>query len=400
MGNNRLINRHEEIQHFQTFVSGVTRYRLLVFTGMPGLGKSFLLQHLAQMAAASHWTIPLDFFKTGFSLSFESVFEDLDHALKHSGLAADDWQAYTAEVRKIEQNFEDQRIIVNNTIAANNHSNISNVSQEVKVDVAEALIHLQSKAAIQKIKAWLDAARITGRRPIIFIDHWESLNEFARQELRHWVVEYFLLTAVSRLPELRVVIASQTPLREPALVQIANHLPLKPFGPDESQALLSAWGIEEPAIGTFLFDWTEGNPFLLCMAARLHIDHPDFDLETLDQGLSAQASVDWILGQFRRRMADERSQRSLEQAVVLEWFNRSLLSHVCQLDGADIGDWYTHFTSYPFIQDARRPGYKQFVRQVREINILNLWNQDQNVFQNLHSRARDWYTTRVETVTK
>lgn len=386
-----LINREASIAKFRAFLSPESPEWLLCFHGLNGLGKTTLLKHLhtLELQTAPVW---IDFDLKSYRDYHDTVLEALETALRSRDLPPEPWAVYERERDKIAERAARDRIVASQTNLAIAGSTISNVSQSMIVNMEEGLARIELEAARAHARIWLDLAQHLDGVFVILIDHWDSLVQRGSPDFRAWMTQDVLLAAHQRLPNLRVVVASDQPLREPGLDEGVANVELPPLSREHAEQLMLAGGLGDPQIQAAIFERTGGNPLLLNLVITLWQEDPSLDLTALVQGLSVRAASEWLLGRISERLADPRSRAVLERGVILVNWTRDVLAAVCERDDLDFS-WYRAFTAYPFVQEAvGQPGLKTFIRTVREIQIGQLWRDNRPMFRGTHANAYRWYT--------
>ena len=385
-----LINREASIAKFQALLSPESPEWLLCFHGLNGLGKTTLLKHLhTRPEIAPAW---IDFDLKSYRDYHNTVLEALERALRSHRLPPEAWAVYERECDAIAEWAAHDRIVASQTNLATAGSTISNVSQSMIVNMEEGLARIELEAARARTRAWLDLAEHLEGAFVILIDHWDALVQRGSPDFRAWMAQDVLLAAHQRSPTLRVVVASEQPLRETGLDEGVANVELPPLSRKHAGQLMREGGVNDPAIQAAIWERTGGNPLLLNLAITLWRQEPDLDPGGLVQGLSVRAASEWLLGRISERLADPRSRAVLERGVILVTWTRDLLEAVCERDDLD-SSWYRLFTAYPFVQDAPgQPGLKIFIRTVREIQIAQLWRNHRPLFHTTHANAFRWYT--------
>lgn len=386
-----LINREASVARFKAFLSPESPEWLLCFHGLNGLGKTTLLKHLPtlELPTTPVW---IDFDLKSYRDYHDTVLETLETALRSRGLPSDSWTVYERERDKIAKWAGRDRIVASQTNLAVAGSTISNVSQSMIVNMEEGLARIELEAARAYTRAWLGLAQYLEEPLVILIDHWDSLVQRGSTDFRAWMAQDVLLAAHQRLPGLKVVVASDRPLREPGLDEGLVNMELPPLSREHAGQLMLEGELETPQVQAAIFERTGGNPLLLNLAITLWQEDPDLDLTDLVQGLSVRAASEWLLGRIGERLADPRSRAVLERGVILIIWTRDVLEAVCERHDLDLS-WYRDFTAYPFVQDApSQPGLKTFIRSVREIQIGQLWHNHRRLFHKTHANALQWYT--------
>ena len=386
----RLINREAAIARFEAFLSPESPEWLLCFHGLNGLGKTTLLKHLRTLVPQSA-PVWLDFDLKSYRDYHDTVLEALETALRSHDLPPEPWTVYERERDRIAEWAARDRIVASQTNLAVAGSTISNVSQSMVVNVEAGLARIELEAARAHARAWLDLAQHLDELLVLLIDHWDSLVQRGSPDFCAWMAQDVLLAVHQRLPNLRVVVASDQPLREPGFDEGVANVELPPLSREHAAQLMRAGGLEDPQIQAAIFERTGGNPLLLNLAITLWQEEPSIDLTGLVQGLSVRAASEWLLGRISERLTDPRSRAVLERGVILVNWTRDVLAAVCERDDLDFS-WYRAFTAYPFVQDTPgQPGLKTFIRTVREIQISQLWRDSRAMFRGTHGNAYQWY---------
>ncbi len=390
-----IINREVAIAKFETFLaSGISEW-LLVFYGLNGLGKTTLLKHLHQHLQPEWAAVWLDFDLKSLRDYPKPILKRLEDALRSHNLSPEAWVAYEREKDKIAAWADRDRLVISQEIVATGGAAISNPTQTMIVHMEEGLARIELEAARAQTQAWLKLAEHLDVPLVIFIDHWDSLIQRGTTDFRAWLAQDLLLVAHQKLPGLRIVVAGDQPLQEPGLDDGTINIELSPLSLKYARQLMQTGGLATANLQEAIFNRTGGNPLLLNLAVTLWQETPSPDLTGLVQGLSVRAASEWLLGRISERLVDPRSQLVLERGVVLVSWTRDVLAAVCEDDELDLS-WYKDFIAYPFIQDVPgQPGFKTFIRTVREIQISQLWYNHRQLFYKTHANALKWYTSQI-----
>jgi hypothetical protein len=387
------IDRQKYLQIFQSLLQPASENWLLILHGLSGVGKSTLLQELSahHLPRAGH--TPINFDETIFCLQPFELIRTLETGLGDCDLPEQAWEKYRTQSRKIDRWIHNQQIKVTQIVQASSGGQISNVNQHAALNVDRQAWERQIvvSAARDQMQALLELCQGYEGSFVIFLDHWDSLVKTAAPDYKEWVVQGVLRKLQKQLGSLRAVIAADRPLEEAALDRGVIQIELQPFAAQDAALLMSTIGLNDPKIQAAVFEWTAGNPLLIQLAVELWKLEPMLDLEDLAEGWSVKAASEWLLQRIIERLPDDRSRKVLERGVILRKWTLNDLAHVFSPEDLDL-HWYNEFTTYPFVEHLTRPpGYKAFVRTVREIQIAQLWQNKTDDYHETHSYAYRWY---------
>lgn len=388
------IDRQEYLQIFHSLLAPESESWLLALHGLNGVGKSTLLQELADshLDRAGHaW---IDFDETLYCWQpFELIYA-LEAGLKECDLSESGWKQYRVQGRKIQRWVHNQQIRLTQKVEASSGGQISHVTQQATLNVDRLAWErqIESHAARDQMQALLELCQGYKGTFVIFLDHWDSMLHTTTSEYKDWVVQGVLRRLQKELSGLRAVIAADRPLEDAALDKGVAQLELQPLAPQDAVSLMVTGGLQETQIQSAIFEWTGGNPLLIKLAVELWKLEPTLNLQDLAEGWSVKAASEWLLQRIIERLPDKRSRKVLERGVILRKWTLNDLAHVFSQENLDL-QWYNRFTNYPFVEHLTNPpGYKAFVRTVREIQIAQLWQNKIEAYLGTHSQAYSWYT--------
>jgi hypothetical protein len=392
------VNRQEYLQLFQSMLLPTSEEWLLVLHGLSGTGKSTLLQELACSHVPASTYSQINFDETIFCSQPFEVIHSLEEGLMNCGLPSQEWEKYRTRSRKINRWIHNQQIRltyqVHQKVEASGGSQISDISQQSTLNLDRQAWERQVEvsAARDQVQALIELCQKLNMPFVIFLDHWDSLVKIATNDYIDWIIQGLLLKLHKALGSLRIVIAGDKPLDETTLAKGVVQIELAPFTAPDAASFMQILSLQDQNIQSAIYEWTGGNPLLIQLAVELWKLEPHITLEDLAEGWNVKAASQWLLQRILTRLPDDRSRKVLERGVILRKWTLNDLANVFSQENLDL-QWYNDFIKYPFVEHlSRPPGYKSFIRSVREIQISQLWQNKMKDYLGTHSNAYHWYT--------
>lgn len=410
-----LFGREKEIQIFEdTLRAPDTPYWLLNFYGVKGIGKTALLAYLHESLPPTMGYLYDLMHVEGHVGAF---LEELEKELQDFDLPAEEWEKYRAKATEIKRDRDatkDQMRIemshVNVTLTQNSSDGATiydspqtaNILDNAKFD--ERIQKNEGEYWHKMMLAFLDIAEHLNNRPyILFLDHWEYLEEvMASNGWKNWVLRGLLIGTQQRREKgfagFRVVIASESRIDDSMLssgtvAKTAVFHELQPYS--EEQALRFLGGkYRNPLVRQKIYEKVRGIPGMLDKilqyvpkdATPTEADRAlkDFEREELRKYLKS----------IEHRYP-ETVKKLFRYGTVLKSWDRRLLSAACNLPDLN-ENIFDSLIATPYVAPVSGTSYYQFDTEFRVFALENLWNQYREDFFDTHARAERWYSGQQE----
>jgi len=372
---------------------------ILAYTGLSGNGKSTLLEWLeANRCRRDRQLYAL--FGLEAALSVNSALHALLEApAVQAALPRATWETYCARRRAA---LERQNA---RTVALNLHQTMSGSpdgQQTMTVGLAEALRAIERQTAEELEDAWLEglSALPAAGRPVFLLDNYDAFQERnGLEELqRFWQL---LARARHCCSGLRVILASREPVRhvnairplETGLTDAALELLM----PEDSDRLLRALGVSDPAFRQAVYArLAGGHPLLTRIAAEAwHATPGGLPAAQVPQLHGHEAAAEWLQGRIIDRLA-EPLKSAVRWAVLLPRFNAESLTAILDLPRPLTADEFRALTGYAFIR--RVPDGWAGHDLVRRVQAVYLQRERPGALRDFHTRARDYFLARDESL--
>ncbi len=272
-----------------------------------------------------------------------------------------------------------------------------------KTSLLQEFIHLSGQAEIPSL--YLDARNIEPT-PESFERAWQEVqssqpNPPLRQvllldtyelmaPLDDWLRDEFL----PRLPEQTlVVLAGRHPpsmvwRTDPGWQDLVRILPLRNLNPDESRTYLSHRAIPQTQHQAVL-DFTHGYPLALSLIVDVFAQTSQ-DIEFQPEAVSDVVKV--LLERLIQEVPSPTHRMALEACALIRLTTETLLAGM--LDMPDVHELFEWLRGLSFIEFGTRGIFPHDL--AREVLIADLRWRDPDRYAELHQRARDYYTTRLQ----
>ena len=232
----------------------------------------------------------------------------------------------------------------------------------------------------------LDSRLAEGSRVVLFIDTFELLVP-----LEGWLREIFF----PQLPEnVLTVLTGRNPLAaewrlDPGWRALISHLSLRNLSSEDSAGYLTRRGIPQ-AEQQAVLDFTHGHPLALSLVADVYQQRPGFHF----QPSAVPDVLKMLLEQFAQKVPGPAHRASLEACALVRVMTEALLSAMLGLpDAHELFEWLRGLS---FVEAGSQGIFPHDLAREALINDLRWRNPDWYVV--LHSRARNYYSTRLQQV--
>ncbi|BAZ32742.1 hypothetical protein NIES4074_52490 [Cylindrospermum sp. NIES-4074] len=250
---------------------------------------------------------------------------------------------------------------------------------------------LHSLMQLNELDSPLNVLAERKERNVILIDTYEAIAQ-----LDEWLREVFL-------PHLSVdtliVIAGRNPpssswCSDPGWQALMHTLPLRNLSPEESQTYLITQDIPTTQHQAIL-DFTHGHPLALSLVAEVFAQGKEISF----QAESAPNVVKTLLERFVKEVPTPAHRMALEACAVIRLTTEASLNQILSgevhplghtLDVHDLFEWLRGLS---FIESGQLGLFPHDL--AREVLIADLRWRNPEFYNELHHRARQYYTTRL-----
>ncbi len=221
------------------------------------------------------------------------------------------------------------------------------------------------------------------RRQVILIDNYEKLCN-----LDGWLRESFL----PQLPaNVLIVLAdryrpSHSWLKDAGWQPLLRTLPLRNLSPEESCLYLQQRRLPQNQIQAVL-DFTHGHPLALSLVADVFDQRPNF----VFQPEEAPDLIKTLLEQFVQKVPGPAHRTALEACSLVHLTTEPLLAEMLHMP--DVHELFEWLRGLSFIEFGRKGLYPHDL--AREALAADLRWRNSDWYAELHRRARDYYTKRI-----
>jgi GTPase SAR1 family protein len=272
-----------------------------------------------------------------------------------------------------------------------------------KTSLLQEFIHLSEQAEIPALyldarniepttesfeRAWQEvqpSQRNTHPRRVLLLDTYELMAP-----LDDWLRDEFL----PHLPEQTLVVLAGRYLpsivwrTDPGWQDLVRLLPLRNLNPDESRTYLRHRAIPKTQHQAVL-DFTHGYPLALSLVVDVFAQTPQ-DLEFQPEAVSDVVKV--LLERLIQEVPSPTHRMALEACALIRLTTETLLAGM--LDMPDVHELFEWLRGLSFIEFGTRGIFPHDL--AREVLIADLRWRNPDRYAELHQRARNYYTTRLQ----
>ena len=398
------VGREDEQQLYQDFLAQDTPW-VLIITGLGGIGKSTLLEHLAQNTPSSVCVCKLDFNEASLRTEPLLILQSLAQQMRQFGDAGQ----INAFEDTIQQDLDQLEQIRKIKIPATNGDGASPQPDQpaaVEDDAATKEIGRQMREqATESFYELIGDLRLD--QLVLMLDTCEWFNEPEGWEVGQWVFNELLPEFHSslRLNDQRfsVVLVSRV---KPQLARIDRQdqqfLPLSMLSQKAVFEYLARAGMHDPVLCQRVYDITHGHALSVSIIGAIcqeqgekSLTEEDFPL--LQKEFTEKASMQFVDERILSRL--ESPYRELTRyGVLLRSFNLPLLQAVFfdieALKGPGAPGIFDHLIRYPYIE-PRGNNYYAFHELLREVIAEQVQQQDgpeKERWKSYHRHALEHFT--------
>lgn len=379
------VGREDEQQLYQDFLAQDTPW-VLIITGLGGIGKSTLLEHLAQNTTSSISVCKLDFNEAALRTEPLLILQSLAQQMRQYS----DVQQIHAFEDTIRQDLDQLEQIRKIKIPAANGNGASPQPGQpaaIEDDAATKEIGRQMREqATESCYELIDGLHLD--QLVLMLDTCEWLNEPEGWEVGQWVFNELLPEFHSRLrlndQRFSVVLVSRV---KPQLARIdrqdQQYLPLSMLSQKAVFEYLARAGMHDPALCQRVYDITHGHALSVSIIGAIcqeqgekSLTEEDFPL--LQKEFTEKASMQFVDERILSRLASPYRELT-RYGVLLRSFNLPLLQAVFfdieALKGPGAPGIFDHLIRYPYIE-PRGNNYYAFHELLREVIAEQVQRQD------------------------
>ncbi len=399
------VGREDEQQLYHDFLDQDTPWVLMI-TGLGGIGKSTLLDHLAQNTPPSVCICKLDFNEAALRTEPLLILQKLSRQIRPYGDAQQIDTFEDALHQDLDQ-LEQIRKIKLPSFTADDASTQAAQPDALEDDAATKEIGRQMRElATESFYELISELHLD--QLALMLDTCEWFNEPEGWEVGQWVFNELLPEFHSRLrlndQRCSVVLVSRV---KPQLARIdrqdQQYLPLSMLSRKAVFEYLERAGMHDPALCQRVYDITHGHALSVSIIGAIcqeqgekSLTEEDFPL--LQKEFTEKASMQFVDERILSRL--ESPYRELTRyGVLLRAFNLPLLQAVFfdmeALKGPDAPGIFDHLIRYPYIE-SRGNNYYAFHELLREVIAEKVQQQDgpdKEHWKSYHQHALEHFNT-------
>lgn len=385
-------DRREAIQAFDDLWKNDSPW-ILAFNGVSGQGKSTLLDWLVINRCKPH-SVRHALLSIGDHVSDEITF--LSHIVEAetSGFSNVESKKFLKIKTKVLDDLAQRKFHLQQSQV----SEKSPDSQQImSANVAEAFRIMYRHALSVTTDHWLACMRTIPRTDgfVLLLDNYDWYQDRASlDEIRSfWTT---MERARQFLPKLRIILASREVVRHQEHVEILRRglsgEGLGDLSPDDSRALLEAFGVNDAGFIDAVYRFANGHPLITRMAAEAWNASPDgIPAGDVPDFSGREQAVGWLQNFIMNRL-DEPLRSAAQWMVVLRWFSFEALNAV--LDKSITEEVYRKLMDYSFVVPSKlADGYKAGHDLVRKVQIAHLRREQPANFVEFNKRAVGYFQT-------
>ncbi len=419
MSQDLFVGREKEQQLYKEFLTRETPW-VLIITGLAGIGKSTLLDHLDEYTRniLDMWVIPLNFdegpLRTDKLQLLETLAEEVEPYCNTQQISA------FKDVLKQERDLLEQLGIPTNLEKQEGSDDSQHETQPHTREVEEVAAH-EIRKAKQEIRhqvreliteafyALMDT--FEPNQLVIMLDTCEWFNEPEGVEVGQWVMNELIPDLHRRMRRKHrqcfVVIASRVQLQLDVLDdQDIYYLDLPMLDKEAVDAYLKLMGMEKPEIHQRVFDITHGHALsvsiigTICQELQKQGKEPlsEKDFPALQEKFNERASIKFVNERILERL-DWPYRELTRYGVLLRTFNLPLLQAVFHDLRSEQGEllseqegpkWFDKLIRYPYIESLGNYRYA-FHELLREVQAEKLQNEGPEKWNFYHNLALEYF---------
>lgn len=345
--------------------------RTIHVSGLPGIGKSFLLERVIQMARLSQQPIlvTLDFDRAGLNVLdghgfFEEISRQVGDALPDAAAALRDLRLGSAERRAAE------------------------TGTSVRYSLPRDLLEMMGRAV-----------GASGHRVLAVVDTLENLRSRGETQVMT-LFERFDTLAEFGVTPLVLVSAGRGDALDPVPARVQEHIRLDGLEDSAARRLLQARGVAE-ALWPRILPLARGNPLLLTLAAKAFEDS-GFDAAAIPAGAAAETIGGYLYRAILSRVPD-RLRRIANEGLILRSVDADALTEVVApalglaLTAAEAQATLAELATYHWLVEAGDGGAVRHRQDVRRAFLPLLYAgsaETRAAAEAINLRAAEWYRKR------
>jgi len=421
------IGREAEIAQYQEFLQQEQQW-ILLLTGMPGIGKSSLQEHLCDLQLFNTITLYLNFADQSLQFDRLRLLEDISAGIGPS------YDAQTAEHFQQVIQKERKQLIQRSSERLNNLKEalqqtmpltINQLQAKVATEAAEKEDEDQALERVsQALWAQLRTIATDNRRLVVMFDTCEWLEMPGRETVFTWLKETFL-QQLHDYTGCHVILASRSPSKLAIdLQQYTSEMRLAMLEEEAVDQFLQAHAIpqkarhdimqlthrhplcfriiyyllqEELSEGKISLQELDRTGTLLPLHSSDETASEEIGLEGLRNKYSAQMLVELVQERLDRRLPSPLREWT-HYGVLLRNFNLPVLKAVFpeMVEHYDTAAFFQTFTSAPHVLETDHNGTFTLHELLREVLVKNIRDQEPEKWNLYHQRASNYYKSRPE----
>ncbi|MEM7332965.1 MAG: tetratricopeptide repeat protein, partial [Chloroflexota bacterium] len=366
---------------------------ILAFTGFSGFGKSTLLDWLEEKRCRE---AEMSYALLGvgeYSANLRAFFHDLFDTPLRQKLPEHALQQYYSHYHDAVDSLKKRKVAFE---AKQLMENAEQGNQSINLNLAKAVQEMENQANTSIFEAWLNCFEQLNSESkiVILLDNYDIFqDQIAVETLK----QFWQLwrRAKSRVPALRVLIASREPIRHTNEIRLFQQglidSELEPLPEGDSDALLSSMGVTDVAFQEAVYKkLAHGHPLITNMAAEAWLDAEGTLTATDVPSLTTHAeAVNWVQGRILNRL-EGANKEAVRWAALLRWFHAESLEAI--LGQSMTSDEFQAFSNRASIIRPRvNPKAWACHDLVRQVQMGYLQQERPEQFLHFHKRARDYF---------
>ncbi len=398
------VGREHEQQLYHDFLTHATPW-VLIITGLSGIGKSTLLEHLSKDTSSSISTCKLDFNETVLRTEPLIILQRLAQQLRPYG-NAQQFDAFEQALHRDLDQIEQIRKIKLPPYTGDD-ANIQEAHPDyLEDDAATKEIGRQMRELSTELFYDLFNAFHLNQL-VLLLDTCEWFNEPEGWEVGQWVFNELIPELRNRLryneQRCSVVIVSRVkPQLERIDKQDQQYLPLSMLSEKAVYEYLERAGMHDPKLLQRIYDITHGHALSVSIIGTIcqeqgekSLTEEDFPL--LQKEFTGKASIQFVDERILSRL--ESPYRELTRyGVLLRTFNLPLLQAVFfdmdALKGPDAPSVFDHLIRYPYIESRGNNNYAfhELLREVIAEKVQQQEGPEKEQWKIYHKHALEYFS--------
>ncbi len=402
------VGREYEQEEYKVFLEGEKISWILLFIGMPGIGKSTLLRRLKQQPPPDVGIVLIDF-------QVDRLLTDPLQVLKALAKQANpfcesnQYQAFTSTLQKERDQLKQLKEQITQQIRqidlqVDGPQGLTLIEQPI-LSVEHHMHQGIRNKVTDALYAQLDTFK--KKRLVLMLDTCERLNEPEGWEVGQWLIGELLPTVHERMEQLDrrcfVVMASRTLLESVVIQEDQQHVNLSILKENEVNEYLKQAGIDNSMLER-VYKMTDGHPLALSIVRDLWDDKDKTSLSDDYENISVfqskfdeKVSTDFVETRILQKLKSPFRELT-EYGVLLRSFSLTQLKAIFPdlLPESTAIDVFNQFIDYPYVEPIyieSKGDYDYTLHEfVRGALAKYTQNRHRQEWYDYHKKALDFFT--------